>query len=86
MNFGFAVEALKAGQRVAREGWNGKGMFIFLINGSNKLASVHGFGFGEYVGEPTFSDTVFIRTPKHTLVAWVCSQEDMLAEDWRIVE
>jgi hypothetical protein len=28
-NFGQAIEALKQGKRVAREGWNGKGMFIF---------------------------------------------------------
>lgn len=30
MNFGQAIEALKQGKRVAREGWNGKGMFIFM--------------------------------------------------------
>lgn len=29
LNFGQALEALKQGKRVAREGWNGKGMFIF---------------------------------------------------------
>jgi hypothetical protein len=29
VNFGTAIEALKQGKRVAREGWNGKGMFIF---------------------------------------------------------
>jgi len=28
-NFGQAIEALKEGKRVARKGWNGKGMFIF---------------------------------------------------------
>lgn len=30
LNFGQAIEALKLGKRVAREGWNGKGMFIFM--------------------------------------------------------
>ena len=29
-NFGQAIEALKKGKRVARQGWNGKGMFIFM--------------------------------------------------------
>ena len=29
-NFGQAIEALKQGKRVARQGWNGKGMFIFM--------------------------------------------------------
>ena len=31
MNFGQAIEALKAGKKVAREGWNGKGMWIALM-------------------------------------------------------
>ena len=35
MNFGQAIEALKEGKRVARAGWNGKGMFLFLVSGSN---------------------------------------------------
>ena len=34
MDFGKAIEALKAGKKVAREGWNGKGMFLFLVPGS----------------------------------------------------
>lgn len=34
MNFGQVVEGLKIGKRFQREGWNGKGMFIFLVNGS----------------------------------------------------
>ena len=34
MDFGEAIKALKEGKRVARTGWNGKGMFLYLINGS----------------------------------------------------
>ena len=30
MNFGKAIEAMKKGEKVARKGWNGKGMFLFL--------------------------------------------------------
>ena len=30
MNFGQAIEALKLGSLVAREGWNGEGMFVFM--------------------------------------------------------
>jgi Protein of unknown function (DUF2829) len=33
MNFGQALEALKQGKKVARRGWNGKGMFIYLVRG-----------------------------------------------------
>ena len=34
MDFGQAINALKEGKRVARLGWNGKGMFLYLVNGS----------------------------------------------------
>ena len=30
MTFGGALEALKAGKKVARTGWNGKGMYLYL--------------------------------------------------------
>lgn len=41
MNFGEAIEALKLGSRVAREGWNGKKMFIYLNKGSVDVAAHH---------------------------------------------
>ena len=31
MNFGEAIIALKQGKKVARKGWNGKGMFLYLV-------------------------------------------------------
>ena len=85
MDFGGAIRALKRGERVAREGWNGKGMWLLKIQGSNDIAKLHGYGFGELLGEPAFADTVILRTPSNRLVAWTASQEDMLAEDWTIV-
>ena len=85
-SFGWAIEQLKMGRRVAREGWNGKGMWLMKIQGSNDIAKLHGYGFGEVLGEPTFADTVIIRTPGHMLVAWNASQQDMLADDWVIVK
>ena len=86
MTFGEAIEALKTGQKVARAGWNGKGMFLFVIQGSNDIASLHGYGFGEYVGEPTFADAVFMKTADNKLVPWLASQTDVLAEDWEIIK
>ena len=85
LNFGDAIAHLKTGYCVAREGWNGKGMFLILVQGSNTLASVLKLGFGEYEGEPTLADTVFMKTADNKLVAWLCSQTDMLAEDWTIL-
>ena len=82
MTFGLAIEALKVGKRVARAGWNGKGMWLFLIQGSNDIAKLHGYGFGEMMGEPTFRDAIFMKTVDNQLVPWTASQTDMLAEDW----
>lgn len=86
LNFGQALEALKAGHRVAREGWNGKGMYLIMIQGSNDIASLHGYGFGECLGEPAFADTIYLKSAQNQLVAWNPSQVDMLAEDWEIVQ
>lgn len=86
MTFGLAIEALKARKSVTRSGWSGKGMFLFLIQGSNDIAKLHGYGFGEVLGEPTFRDAIFMRTVDNQLVPWTASQTDVLAEDWIIVE
>ena len=82
MSFGDAIAALKAGQKVARAGWNGRGMYLIKIQGSNDIASLHGYGFGEYLGEPAFADTIYLKSAQNQLVAWNPSQTDMLAEDW----
>ena len=86
MTFGLAVEALKKGLKVARAGWNGKGMWLFLIQSSNDIAKLHGYGFGESKGESTFQDAIFMRTVDAQLVPWTASQTDVLAEDWTLVE
>ena len=86
MTFGDALVALKAGGRVCRAGWNGKGMWLIKIQGSNDIATLHGYGFGECLGEPTFSDAVYMKTTDNMLVPWLCSQTDMLAEDWMLLE
>lgn len=82
MDFGSALELLKQGERVAREGWNGKDMFLYLIKG-NELSKGLKYGYGEYVGEPSFVDTVAMKTTQNTIVVgWLASQSDMLANDW----
>ena len=79
MTFGEAIEALKAGQKVARAGWNGKGMWV----------GIHKEG-GEFVREAcgttlTYRDYLVMKTADDQLVPWVASQTDVLAEDWEIV-
>ena len=81
LNFGDAIKALKAGKSVARTGWNGKGMFLFLVAGQ-EIAKGTKFGFGQYEGEPDWNGFI---TMKNKLVPWLASQTDVLAEDWQIV-
>ncbi len=86
-NFGHAVFLLKAGFRVARSGWNGKNMFLFLVGGSENL-TVNREPLISILGEGAtfnYQPHVDMFTADGTIVPWLCSQSDMLAEDWCIV-
>ena len=86
MDFGEAIKALKEGKKVARKGWNGKGMFLYLINGS-EFQNVLKYGYGEYEHEPTITSSIAMKTAQNTIViGWLASQTDMLAEDWEIIK
>lgn len=86
MNFGEALTIIKAGGRVARHGWNGKGMFVFLVPGSTfqvnrpPLLGIYPAGT-----EIQYRAHVDMRTATGEIVPWLCSQTDMLAEDWEVV-
>ena len=87
LTFGQAIEALKNGKSVARKGWNGKEMFLYLIKGGEIASALKYGGFGEYENEPTITDSIAMKTAQNTIVVgWLASQTDMLAEDWEIVE
>lgn len=98
MTFGQALEALKAGQKVARAGWNGKGMWLSLsgplegrvINADdfwseNNRAWARQFG-GAMVLPCITMKTVNAHGREAILMGWLASQTDMLCEDWRVVE
>lgn len=84
--FGDALTALKAGFRVTREGWNGKGMFLFLVQGStfqvNRPPLLGIYPEGTTIN---YRPHIDMRTVDGAIVPWVASQSDVLAEDWRIV-
>lgn len=87
VNFGDAIAALKLGQRVARAGWNGKGMFLFLVAGS-RFAVTRAPLLGIYP-EGTVIDYcphIDMRTADGKIVPWLASQTDVLAEDWQEVD
>ncbi len=84
MNFGHAIEALKAGAKVSRgEGWNGKGMFLFLVPGSTFIVNRPPLlGIYPEGTEINYQPHIDMKTAQGTVVPWVASQSDMLAEDW----
>jgi len=93
LNFGKAIEALKIGKRVSRSGWNGKGMFLFLLpSGTVPTKAIHDPALREVIeqelGVDEFEALGSIRmftADKKILTGWLASQTDMLSEDWCIL-
>lgn len=86
MDFGQAIEALKAGKKVARLGWNGKGMFLYYVPADRypaRTQSAKGY-FGEDALVP-YHAYIAMKTADDMVVPWLASQTDMLAEDWEVV-
>lgn len=87
MSFGHAIHALKAGYKVARSGWNGKDMFLFLVPGStftvNRAPLLGIYPEGTKIDYHAHVD---MKTAQGYVVPWLASQSDILADDWIIVE
>lgn len=101
MDFGDAIRALKAGKKVARAGWNGKGMWLSLScpgTGSIPMArnipasafwSENNARYAEECrgGHATVLPCITMKTATgEILMGWLASQTDMLAIDWLVVD
>lgn len=72
MDFSWALQELKRGNKLYRANWNGKGQWI-QIQWPTDLSKMT-------------LPYVYISTVAGDLVPWLCSQTDMLAEDWLVLE
>lgn len=90
MDFGEALKSLKNGKRVARAGWNGKGMWLGLVSGDDWQLTI------TFDRKPAFMESstdlghfilpwIGMRTVDNGFVPWLASQTDLLAEDWVLV-
>lgn len=70
--FSEALDAMHRGKRVQRNGWNGKGMWIAIQHPD--------------AGSKMSRPYIYMKTADESLVPWVASQTDLLADDWRVVE
>jgi hypothetical protein len=100
VNFGTALEAVKQGKLIAREGWNGKGMFVFqrpedeipanvILNIKSLPSSVKDYLFNNPNGKESFKFTAYLcmKAADGSIVnGWLASQTDVLAEDWVILD
>lgn len=92
LTFGLAIEALKKGLRVARAGWNGKGMWLVLVPGQKNVNFSQG---SPYYKAGLASGEILAHIDMYTtnaegrramLPGWLASQTDMLSEDWMIID
>ena len=72
LSFGLAIAAMQKGKCVARRGWNGKNMYLQLVNKSSK-------------GHLVVREHIQMFTAQRDLVPWVASQTDILATDWMVI-
>lgn len=86
LTFEEALANIKKGHKVARSGWNGKGMFLFLVPGStfvvNRPPLLGIYPEGTSVN---YLPHIDMKTAQGDIVPWLASQTDILAEDWEIV-
>lgn len=84
---GLAMEMIKRGARMARHGWNGKAMFVFLVPGStfavNRPPLLGIFPSGSSVN---YRPHIDLRAPDGSIGTWDPSTMDLIANDWYVVE
>lgn len=87
LEFSEALNWVKDGGRATRAGWNGKGMFIFLVPGSqfkvNRPPLLGIYPEGTLIDYHAHID---MRTADGKVVPWVASQTDLLAHDWVLID
>ena len=72
MNFEKALTLLKNGKYITRKGWNGKGMYLFLYTD------------GGFIDDYEIQNFILLKTVNDTVIPWIASQSDILAEDWEV--
>ena len=86
MKFGEALEHIKQGGKVERKGWNGKGMFVYLMPAAKYPASRNKMGtmseHADIEGMVSYNAYMAIKNVDGTVSTWVPSVNDCLAEDW----
>lgn len=87
MKFGEAIEFAKRGKKITRNGWNGKGQYVYYQEGSViDPAQGRNQVLREMSGPIKIRPHLDLKTADGSIqIGWIASQTDMLAEDWGVV-
>lgn len=96
MSFGHAIVALKSGHKVARSGWNGKGMYLYYVPANSYPAQTDVAKAYWKDKQPIASENmthimvpygayIAMKTAQENVVPWLASQTDVLADDWQVI-
>ena len=86
MTFSTALNALKRGMKIAREGWNGKGMFLYYVSaGRYPVKMEAAISIADEDGMVEYGAYIAMKTAQGNVVPWLASQTDLLSNDWVIV-
>lgn len=84
-NFEWALSMLKQGMLVCRQGWNGKNMFLYYVQGSHfKVDRPPLLGVFKDGTEIDYHPHIDMKTATGDCVPWLASQTDLLANDWQL--
>lgn len=92
MPFGVAIEYMKRGDRITREGWNGKGMYLYMVKSARTCVPMRTadlYNTEDPMVEPkimTQRPYIAMKTVDDEIVPWTASQTDILANDWMVIQ
>jgi len=87
MDIGKAITEMRNGMKVCREGWNGKGMFLYFVPpGEYPARTIAAKAEWGENGLVPYQAYIAMKTVQGTVVPWLASQTDLLALDWMVVQ
>ena len=84
-SFSDALEAVKSDYKIQRQGWNGKKMYVYLVNKHDLPVVIKPCVISFDTGYESLPFLV-LKTADNKLVPWLASQTDILAEDWMVLK
>jgi hypothetical protein len=91
MTLGKVVDLMKMDSsiKVTRAGWNGKGMFLFRTSGQEIIVAKNDLNFSRIFMEGAainIQEIIWMKTADDTIVPWLASQTDLMADDWELLQ